>query len=110
MLPLSDHADYAELVRTARESGARRIYTVHGPERFADRLRALGLPAQHLAAHPQDFCDDDDPLVRVDERYAAPARGPRKGRPGSEYAPARAVRTLDEQLLPVLEPDSPPIG
>lgn len=60
VLPLSDHADYAELVRTAQESGARRIYTVHGPERFADRLRALGLPAEHLAAHPQDFCDDDE--------------------------------------------------
>jgi Cft2 family RNA processing exonuclease len=60
VLPLSDHADYEELVRTARESGARRIYTVHGPERFAARLCALGLPAQHLAAHPQDFCDDDE--------------------------------------------------
>ncbi|HET7188824.1 MAG TPA: hypothetical protein VFI52_11750, partial [Gemmatimonadaceae bacterium] len=45
---------------TARESGARRIYTVHGPERFADRLRALGLPAEHLGAHPQDLCDDDE--------------------------------------------------
>jgi Cft2 family RNA processing exonuclease len=60
VLPLSDHADYEELVRTATESGARRIYTVHGPERFADRLRALGLQAEHLAAHPQDFCDDDE--------------------------------------------------
>jgi hypothetical protein len=60
VLPLSDHADYEELVRTATESGARRIYTVHGPGRFANRLRALGLRAEHLAAHPQDFCDDDE--------------------------------------------------
>lgn len=60
VLPLSDHADYSELVGTARESGARRIYTVHGPDRFAERLRALGLSAEHLAAHPQDFSDDDE--------------------------------------------------
>jgi putative mRNA 3-end processing factor len=60
VLPISDHADYPELVRTARESGARRIYTVHGPDRFAERLRALGLSAEHLAAHPQDFCDEDE--------------------------------------------------
>jgi putative mRNA 3-end processing factor len=62
VLPLSDHADYEQLVRTARGSGARRIYTVHGPDEFADRLRALGLPAEHLAEHPQDFCDDDESL------------------------------------------------
>jgi Cft2 family RNA processing exonuclease len=73
VLPLSDHADYEELVRTARESGARRIHTVHGPAGFADRLRALGLSAQHLAAHPQDFCDDEgdpalgDPASRPDQ-------------------------------------------
>jgi Cft2 family RNA processing exonuclease len=60
VLPLSDHADYDELVRTARDSGARRICTLHGPERFAERLRALGLPAEHLGAHPQDLCDDDE--------------------------------------------------
>ena len=65
VLRLSDHADYEELVRTARESRARRIYTVHGPERFADRLRTLGLSAEHLGAHPQHLCDEeeDDPAV-----------------------------------------------
>jgi Cft2 family RNA processing exonuclease len=60
VLPLSDHADYDELVRTARESGARQIYTVHGPETFAGRLRALGLNAEHLATHPQDFGEDEE--------------------------------------------------
>lgn len=60
VLPFSDHADYDELTRTARESGATRIYTVHGPHSFAARLSALGLTAEHLAAHPQDLCDDDE--------------------------------------------------
>jgi len=60
VLPLSDHADYAELVRTARESGARKVYTVHGPESFAGRLRDLGLDAEHLGAHPQELCEDEE--------------------------------------------------
>jgi Cft2 family RNA processing exonuclease len=60
VLPLSDHADYSELVRTARESGARQVFTVHGPASFADRLRALGVNAEHLGAHPQELCDDDE--------------------------------------------------
>ncbi|MEO7457616.1 MAG: MBL fold metallo-hydrolase [Gemmatimonadaceae bacterium] len=59
VLPLSDHADYDELVRTARESGAAKVYTVHGPASFAERLRALGIDAEHLGAHPQDLDDDE---------------------------------------------------
>lgn len=53
VLPLSDHADFNELVRTAQESGARRIYTVHGPASFSHYLRSIGLEALHLAPHPQ---------------------------------------------------------
>jgi Cft2 family RNA processing exonuclease len=52
VLPLSDHADYDDLVRLARESGARRIITMHGAKKFAGILRELGLNAEHLAQHP----------------------------------------------------------
>jgi Cft2 family RNA processing exonuclease len=52
ILPLSDHADFDELVRLARESGAERIITMHGPAKFAASLRDLGLNAEHLAHHP----------------------------------------------------------
>ncbi|HWS55271.1 MAG TPA: MBL fold metallo-hydrolase [Pyrinomonadaceae bacterium] len=52
VLPLSDHADFDDLVRLARESGARRIVTMHGPRKFAALLRDLGLDAEHLAQHP----------------------------------------------------------
>jgi Cft2 family RNA processing exonuclease len=51
VLPLSDHADYDELVRLARESGAERIITMHGEPKFAAHLRELGLNAEHLAHH-----------------------------------------------------------
>jgi Cft2 family RNA processing exonuclease len=53
VLPLSDHADFDELVRTARESGARKVYTTHGPESFAAHLRSIGIDAEHLGEHPQ---------------------------------------------------------
>jgi Cft2 family RNA processing exonuclease len=60
VLPLSDHADFNELVLTVQESGARKVFTVHGPASFADRLRVLGVDAEHLGSHPQQLCDDDE--------------------------------------------------
>jgi putative mRNA 3-end processing factor len=53
LLPLSGHADFTELMRTATESGARKVFTVHGSRRFAAHLRTLGIDAEHLGAHPQ---------------------------------------------------------
>jgi putative mRNA 3-end processing factor len=47
-LPLSGHADFPELERTAIESGARKVYTVHGTPRFAAHLRSIGIDAEHL--------------------------------------------------------------
>ena len=52
ILPLSDHADYDELVTIAKESGAQRIITMHGAPKFAGYLREMGLSAEHLAHHP----------------------------------------------------------
>ena len=52
VLPLSDHADFDDLVRLARESGAARIITMHGAPKFAGILRELGFHAEHLAHHP----------------------------------------------------------
>jgi Cft2 family RNA processing exonuclease len=52
VLPLSDHADFDELVRLATESGAKRIITMHGLAKFAATLREMGLDAEHLAHHP----------------------------------------------------------
>jgi len=60
VLPISDHADFDELLRTALDSGASQIYTVHGPPTFVHHLRALGLNAEHLAAHPQDAGEPDE--------------------------------------------------
>jgi Cft2 family RNA processing exonuclease len=52
VLPLSDHADFDDLIRLARESGAQRIITMHGAKKFAAILREQGFNAEHLAQHP----------------------------------------------------------
>ncbi len=47
--PLSDHADYNELLRYVEESGAKKIYTTYGSsERFASELRAKGYDAKSV--------------------------------------------------------------
>jgi putative mRNA 3-end processing factor len=45
-VPLSDHADFDELVETARLVGASEIYCVHGPRVFVDHLRSRGFDAR----------------------------------------------------------------
>jgi Cft2 family RNA processing exonuclease len=45
-LPLSDHADFEELIAAAEQVGAREIYCVHGPREFVDHLRARGFDAR----------------------------------------------------------------
>ena len=49
VLPLSDHAGYDDLLRYVEESGARRVYTVHGGTTFATDLRERGIDAHFLA-------------------------------------------------------------
>lgn len=47
-LPLSDHADYGELVECVRRVEPRIVYCTHGSPEFVDRLRALGYDARRL--------------------------------------------------------------
>ena len=44
-LPLSDHADFDELIETARRVGAHSVYCTHGPREFVEHLRAEGFNA-----------------------------------------------------------------
>ncbi len=49
VLPLSDHAGFDDLIRYVEESGAQRVYTVHGGTKFATILRERGIDAHFLA-------------------------------------------------------------
>lgn len=43
---LSDHADFDELIELVDRVRPRKVYTLHGPDRFARHLRARGYDAQ----------------------------------------------------------------
>lgn len=52
--PLSDHADHGELIEHVEETGAKRVFTVHGfTEEFAGDLRYLGIDALALGGGNQ---------------------------------------------------------
>jgi putative mRNA 3-end processing factor len=44
-LPLSDHADYDELLEAAERVGAEQIYCMHGPREFVEHLQRAGFNA-----------------------------------------------------------------
>jgi putative mRNA 3-end processing factor len=52
-VPLSDHADYDELIECVERVEPEVIYCTHGPESFVDRLVALGHNAYPLSAGRQ---------------------------------------------------------
>jgi putative mRNA 3-end processing factor len=47
-IPLSDHADFDELVAAVRRVAPRRVYCTHGPVSFVECLRELGFDAHPL--------------------------------------------------------------
>jgi Cft2 family RNA processing exonuclease len=47
-LPLSDHADFDELLAAAERVGAEEIYCLHGPREFAGHLQAAGFNARPI--------------------------------------------------------------
>jgi Cft2 family RNA processing exonuclease len=57
-LPLSDHADYDQLIETVRRVGPREVFCTHGPAGFAEHLCELGFNAYplHPPAQRRLFC------------------------------------------------------
>lgn len=52
-LPLTDHADFEQLIATVEMVGATRIYCTHGPAEFVDHLRSRGHDARPVAGSYQ---------------------------------------------------------
>ncbi|MEK6964939.1 MAG: MBL fold metallo-hydrolase RNA specificity domain-containing protein, partial [Thermoproteota archaeon] len=54
-IPLSDHCDFDELVELVKQSGADKVYTIHGfVEEFSAHLKSLGIDAQPLREESLD--------------------------------------------------------
>jgi Cft2 family RNA processing exonuclease len=53
VIPMSDHADFNELVEYVEKTRPSRVYTVHGGPDFAQHLRKRGFHAEHLASGTQ---------------------------------------------------------
>ncbi len=54
-IPLSDHCDFNELVNMVLESGAEKVYTIHGfVDEFAAHLRKIGIDSQPLREESLD--------------------------------------------------------
>lgn len=54
-IPLSDHCDFQELTSMVVQSGAEKVYTVHGfVEEFSGHLRKLGIDSQPLRENSLD--------------------------------------------------------
>ena len=51
--PLSDHADFDELLELIERASPRIVYVTHGSARFAKELRARGIAAEFLRKKPQ---------------------------------------------------------
>jgi hypothetical protein len=49
-LPLSDHADFDQLIEAVSRVAPREVYCTHGPHEFVGHLRDLGFNAHSL--HP----------------------------------------------------------
>ncbi|MEQ2007627.1 MAG: MBL fold metallo-hydrolase RNA specificity domain-containing protein [Limisphaerales bacterium] len=79
--PLSDHADFKELIELVRQVRPRRIFTTHGfAADFAATLRDLGFDAEALVAAEQLTLS----LGVAPTQIESPATVSRKGREGRE--------------------------
>jgi len=54
-IPMSDHCDFNELVDMVIQSGAEKVYTIHGfVNEFAEHLRKIGINSQPLVENTLD--------------------------------------------------------
>jgi putative mRNA 3-end processing factor len=59
VLPLSDHADYNDLISYVEQSNPRKVFTLHGFPEFAEDLRRRGFDARYLGNGATVSIEDD---------------------------------------------------
>lgn len=71
-VPLSDHADFTQLIAYIESCRPRKIYTLHGEPKFAQLLREMGYDAEFLH---KGFRSDQSPARSIDITQPKPAIG-----------------------------------
>lgn len=66
LFPLSDHADFSELLEYAKKANPAKVYTVHGFTGFAEHLREQGFDAQELKKTGKSFKFSKELLLNHD--------------------------------------------
>ncbi len=80
--PLSDHADFPELIDLVRQVSPKKIYTLHGfAAEFAQTLRDLGYDAEALS-EPEQLALPLSDAAGATKTFAAPARRAVEVEPG----------------------------
>jgi hypothetical protein len=91
--PLSDHADFADLVEMVRRVSPRRVYTLHGfATEFASHLRSLGFDARALG-HIEQL---DLPSVSIHVPKDAPLA---ISRPPAEQGPPPVIASRSPRMV-----------
>ena len=66
LFPLSDHADFSELLEYVRRANPAKVYTVHGFSEFVDHLREEGFDAEELKKTKKSFKFSKELLLNYD--------------------------------------------
>jgi len=66
LLPLSDHADFSELLEYAQKANPTKIYTVHGFSEFVNHLKDQGFDAEELRQRGKGFRLSKELLLNYD--------------------------------------------
>jgi putative mRNA 3-end processing factor len=83
-LPLSDHADYTQLLSYIEQCNPRKIFTLHGDAKFAEILRDLGHDAEYMS---KGFRSDQPPSHKhhAKQTEVGPSAAPQDSALGSNY-------------------------
>src|SRR5436305_3137480 len=91
--PLSDHADFEELIELVKKVAPKKVYTLHGfAADFAQTLRELGFDAQALSEQEQMNLD-----LRLASSRLMVATSNRARAPGSNHSRSSGEKTCDLQ-------------
>src|SRR6185369_5540614 len=95
--PLSDHADFPDLVELVKQVAPRKVFTLHGfAADFARHLRELGFDAQALSEAEQMMLPLSMPDRKAERRRPLPAMDQTSTRAGDKRTPLPREESFEQ--------------